>query len=162
MKLVPVSFEKLSDITYSIALAPHEKHSIPEFLVVKFTGKYRDGSSGRTDAIFLVAIMEAVQKAWFSAALIIDFTDLSYHWGDEMDWIHEVGRFHPSPCHKPMAIIVGDQCRTALKSLAPEEYDQHCVESLDDAVALIRSRKPDFDLCMEEWRRNPKGNSTTP
>lgn len=155
MKLIPVSFDQLSDITYSISLAPDEEYSTPEFVVVKFKGAYRGGSSGRTDAIFLVAIMEAVQCAWFTKALIIDFTDLSYHWGDEMNWIHDVGQILPSPCHKPMAIIVGDQCCTALQTLEPEEYDKHCVDSFDDAVALIRSRKPEYDRCMDEWRRNP-------
>ena len=157
MELVPVSFEALSDIKYTVALAPHERFCTPEFVVVTFTGAYRDGAAGKPDALFITAIMDAVQKAWFTTSLIVDFTDLEYQWGDEMDWIHDVGRFMPSPCSKPLAIIVSDKCRDALQSLSPDEYNQHCVESFDDAVSLIRSRKPEFDSCMDEWRRNPKG-----
>ena len=160
MKLVPVSFDELSDIEYSIALAPHETYSTPEFVVVKFTGAYRDGAPGRPDALFLVATMEAVQKAWFTTSLIIDFSELKYDWGDEMDWIHDVGRFMPSPCSKPLAIIVGDHCRNALQTLSPDEYNKNCVESFEDAITHIRARKPEFDRCMDEWRRNPKGDIT--
>lgn len=160
MQLVPVSFEKLSNIKYSIALAPHERCSTPEFVVVKFTGVYRYGSAGRPDALFLVSMLAAVQKAWFTTSLIIDFTDFSYEWGDEMNWIHDVGRFLPSPCDKPLAIVVGDQCRAALQTLSPDDYNQNCVKSFDDAVALIRSRKPEFDQCMNEWRRNLRVDGT--
>ena len=156
MKLVPVSFNELSDITYSVSLAPHERYSTPEFAVVKFTGSYRDGAAGKPDALFLIAITEAVQKAWFTTSLIIDFSDLKYDWGDEMDWIHDVGQFMPSPCSKPLAIIVGDQCRDALQTLSPEEYNENCVESFDDAISHIRTRKQDFDRCMDEWRRNQR------
>jgi hypothetical protein len=160
MKLVPVSLETLSTIRYTVSLAPHEPYTTPEFLVVAFTGQYRDGSSGGPDATFMAAVMKAVQRAWHTDALIVDLSGMAYRWGDEMDWIHDVGRFQPSPCHKPLAIIVGDNCRDALKSLAPEEYKQNCVESFDEAFALIRTKKPDFERCLAEWRRNPKGDRT--
>ena len=160
MKLVPVSLAALSDIEYTVALAPHEQYSTPEFLVVTFSGRYRDGSMGAPDATFIAAVMEAIQRAWYTDSLVVDLSGLAYYWGDEMDWIHDVGRFQPSPCHKPLAIIVGDECREALKSLAPEEYEQNCVESFDDALRLIRSKKPEFDRCLDEWRRNPKGDRT--
>ncbi|WP_299408384.1 hypothetical protein [Acaryochloris sp. IP29b_bin.148] len=157
MALVPVSFEALSDIKYSIALAPHERFCTPEFAVVKFSGMYRDGAAGKSDALFITAIMDAVQTAWFTPSLIMDFTDLEYRWGDEMEWIHDVGRFMPSPCSKPLAIIVSDKCRTGLQSLSSDEYNLHCVESYGDAVSLIRLREKDFDKCMDEWRSKLQG-----
>lgn len=162
MKLVPVSLDALSDIKYTVALAPHQNYSTPEFMVVAFCGQYRDGSMGAPDATFIAAIMEAVQRAWYTDSLIVDLTGLAYHWGDEMDWIHDVGLFHPSPCYKPLAIIVGDKCREALKTLAPEEYEENCVESFDDALKLIRRKRPEFERCLAEWRRNPKGDRTMP
>jgi hypothetical protein len=160
MKLVPVSFATLSNLKYSVALAPHKQFTTPEFVVVTFTGRYRDGSAGAPDATFIASIMEAVQRAWYTDSLIIDLSGLAYNWGDEMDWIHDIGIFHPSPCKKPLAIIVGHECRDALQSLAPDEYNQNCVESFDDALALIRSKRPTFDRCMDDWRRNPKGDRT--
>ncbi|MEM8533931.1 MAG: hypothetical protein AAGF95_24010 [Chloroflexota bacterium] len=152
MQLIPVSFEELSDIKYTVALTPHAPYATPEFLVVTFTGVYRDGSAGNTDATFMVAIMEGVQRAWFTKSLIIDLSGLTYWWGDEMSWIYRVGHFQPSPCYKPLAIIVGDNCRDALQTLDPEQYNQHCVQSFEEALTLIRSEKPKFDKCMDEWR----------
>jgi hypothetical protein len=155
MQLIPVSLENLSAIKFTVALAPHERYRNPEFLVVAFAGTYRDGAEGAPDATFIAAIMEAVQRAWFTESLIVDLTQLEYYWGDEMDWIFDVGRFQPSPCNKPLAIIVSENCRDALKTLAPEEFDRHCVESFDEAVACIRAQKPAFDECMNAWRGNP-------
>lgn len=154
VKLTPVSIEKLSDIKFTAALAPHERVSSSEFLLVAFTGVYRDGSAGAPDATFIAAIMEAAQRAWYTDSVIIDLSGLAYHWGDEMDWIHDVGYDYGSRCHKPLAIIVGDDCRDALKTLAPAEYELNCVESLDEALELIRRKKPEFDRCLAEWRRN--------
>jgi hypothetical protein len=154
VKLIPVSFEELSGIEFTVALAPHERNSTPEFLLVTFTGAYRHGAAGADDATFIAAIMEAAQRAWYTDSLIIDLSELAYYWGDEMDWIHDVGHDQLSTCHKPLAIIVGDDCRHALKTLAPEEYEMNCVESFDDALNLIRRKLPDFERRLAEWRQN--------
>ena len=152
MKLNSVSFESLSAITYSVSLPPHQQYSSPEFVHVSFSGQYRNGSVGAPDATFIVAIMEAVQRAWYTECMILDFSDLSYQWGDNMEWVYDIGWSGHTRCHKPLAIIVSDKCREALRSLSPDDFDEYCVDSLEKAIDLIRLKKPEYDRCMEEWR----------
>jgi len=155
MELSPVSFKSLSSITYVIALPRHERFKTPEFVHVSFSGRYRDGAEGAPDATFIVAIMEAVQRAWYSECLIIDLTDLTYEWGDNMAWVYGIGWSGKTRCHKPLAIIVSEKCRKALRTLSPDDFDDDCVDSLDEAVDLVRSKKPEYDRCIDEWRQNP-------
>jgi len=155
MKLTPVSLEALSDIHYSVALGPGHQSSLPEFLYVAFTGVYPIGSAGATDAKFLDSMMVAFQRAWHAESLIVDLSGLDYQWGDQMDFIFDVGYELPSRCHKPLAIIVGDGCRDALKTLSPEDFERHCVESLEDAVSRIRALKPEYEAFKERWRHDP-------
>ena len=155
MELTPVSFESLSSITYSVALPQCDRFDTPEFVYVAFSGQYRDGAEGAPDATFIVSIMEAVQRAWYTDCLIIDLTELVYDWGDNMAWVYGIGWSGQTRCHKPMAIIVSDKCRKALRTLAPDDYDDYCVDSLEEAVALVRTKKPEYDRRMDEWRQNP-------
>lgn len=155
MELTPVSLESLSNITYSVALPQTERFKMPEFVYVAFSGQYRDGSKGEPDATFIVSIMKAVQSAWYSECLIIDLTDLTYSWGDNMGWVYGIGWSGQTRCRNPMAIIVSDKCRNALRTLSPACYNDYCVETLEEAVDLIRSKKPEYDRLMDEWRKNP-------
>lgn len=155
MELTPVSFESLSSITHSVALPPHERFDTPEFVYAAFSGRYRDGAEGAPDATYIVSIMEAVQRAWYTKSLIIDLTDLIYDWGDNMEWVYGIGWSGQTGCHKPLALIVSDKCRKALSTLSPDDYKDCCVESLEEAVELVRSKKPEYDRRMNEWRQNP-------
>lgn len=155
MELTPVSLESLSAITHSVALPQHERFASPEFVYVAFRGRYRDGAEGTPDATYIVSIMEAVQCAWYTECLIIDLADVIYNWGDNMAWVYGIGWSGESRCQKPLAIIVSDKCRKALKTLAPDDYKDHCVESLEQAVDLIRSKKLEYNRRMNDWRLNP-------
>jgi hypothetical protein len=134
-ELVPVSLAELSNITHEVALAPHHRFESPEFLYVKFSGEYRAGAAGCPDAIFITSHLAADRSAWHSTSLIVDLSDLTYVWGDEMGWIYRA-----SDEWKSLAIIVGDRSQAALKTLDPDAFEQYCVPSLDDAVARIRQQ----------------------
>ncbi len=155
MELIPVSFESLSSITHSVSLPPHDRFDKPEFVCVAFSGSYRDGAEGTSDATYIVSIMEAVQRAWYTECLIIDLTDLIYKWGDNMAWVYGIGWSGQTRCQKPLAIIVSGKCRKALSTLSPNDYNACCVETLEDAVELVRSKKPEYDRRINEWRQNP-------
>ncbi len=151
MDLVPVSLEQLSDIRYSVALAPHARFEEPEFLYVSFEGNYRPGSSGAPDATFLMAVMAALDRAWYAEAFIVDFTELTYTWGDEMDWIWGIGWQTWCRCHRPLAIIVGDGCQKALRTLDPDAFSTYCLDSFDEALASVRRQKADYDACIKAY-----------
>ena len=148
MELQPISLETLSGIRYSASLAPHKEFEQPEFIHVAFRGEYQDGSMGKPDALYLTATIAALDTAWYSQAFIIDLTELKYDWGDEMDWVWGIGWQGWCCAQRPLAIIVSDLCRDALKSLAPDEYEKHAVETFDDALASIRRQKPEYDAIV--------------
>lgn len=156
--LVPVSLEGLSGLTHTIALAPHQKFEPPEFVSVSFVGKYRDGSLGRDDARYISAVLAAVDRAWFWQALILDLAQLHYRWGDDLTCIFHLGTLSWSQCDRPLAIVVGDECRGALKTLAPGSYEIYCVESHQEAVGLIRKQRPEYERCMERYCTAQKGS----
>ncbi len=133
LNLTPKSFDDLSDLRYVVSLPkPNGQDSYP-FVHVAFSGVYGD----RDDATFIMAMMAAVQTAWFSPALIIDLTDLSYNWGDEMEWVYGIGYDQDDRTRKKLVIVVGDRCSVALQSLDPDAYAEHCVDSLDAAMTML-------------------------
>ncbi len=143
MELQPISLETLSGIRHSASLPPHERFSQPEFLHVAFRGDYRSGAEGKPDALYITSTIAALDTAWYSKAFIIDLTDLKYDWGDEMSWVRGIGWQPTFRAHRPLAVIVGDQCRAALQTLDPDQYQLYAVESFDDALGSIRRQKPD-------------------
>ncbi len=83
LHLTPTSFDDLSELQYRVSLPAQNGQDRYPFVHVAFSGTYAD----RDDAVFILAIMAAVQTAWFSPTLIIDLTAFSYTSGDEMEWI---------------------------------------------------------------------------
>lgn len=156
MELIPVSLDTLSDIRYSVSLAPHETFTQPEFLHVAFRGVYRDGSMGKSDATYIMAIMEALDRAWYSKAFIIDLTELTYNWGDEMSWLWDIGWQKWCRCQRPLAVVIGVKCREALQTLDPDEFGKYAVESFNDALSLIRQQKPGYEVCVAAFRKANK------
>ena len=86
---------------------------------------------------------------------MIDFSRLRYEWGDEMQWVLNIGQAAPATCQYPLAIIVGPHCEQALKSLIPDEFNDHCVTSLDDAVTLLVGKRRAYKECLAAWRAKP-------
>lgn len=131
--LTPTSLDELSDFRYAVSLPePSGQDSYP-FVHVAFSGIYGDSD----DATFIMAIMAAVQTAWYSPALIVDLTDLSYNWGDEMEWVYGIGYDQDDRICKKLVIVVGDRCSVGLQSLDPDAYAKHCLETFDAAMAVL-------------------------
>jgi hypothetical protein len=130
-----------------------DRDPIPEFLVLRYFGAYRDGSEGRGDALYIVATAEAARKAWYSRCTVLDFRELEYRWGDEMEWVTSIGWNPVISDHEPLGIVVGEKCRGALKSLLGEKYEQHCVETLEEAFALCRRQELGYKQHLKDWRK---------
>ncbi|TMQ29297.1 MAG: hypothetical protein E6K70_25890 [Planctomycetota bacterium] len=152
VSLRPITLAELSGLRHEIAVAERPSGRPPEFLVIRYSGEYRSGSAGRGDALYIVATAAAARKAWWSRSTVLDFQDLEYHWGDEMEWVTSIV-WDPVTCfHEPLSVVVGERCRDALRSLLREGYARFCVETLEQAFALCRQQEQVYDQRLMEFR----------
>ena len=154
-QLNPVSLEQLSALEHEVRLPSYPKFHVPEFKVIAYAGTYRSGSQGKDDALYITATAAAAHKAWYTESIVIDFSCLRYDWGDEMQWVLNIGQQAPATCHYPLAIIVGPDCEQALRTLIPGEYDDHCATSLEDAITLLVGKRSAYRQCLAAWRTKP-------
>lgn len=156
MQLVEVTLEDLSSIRHKVFLSPCEDFSIPEFKIISFQGIYGHESAGKKDAKYLVASIKAAHEAWYTAGTIFDFSELSYEWGDEMDWVLDCLDRSPTNCIYPLAIVVGQKSDAGLRSLLNNSYKDLCYEKTEDAINALRHKIGQFELCLREWRSNTR------
>jgi hypothetical protein len=152
MKLSTITLEQLSPLTHEVKVPETEKFRSPAFKVISYHGEYRYGSGGNADARYIVATATAAHKAWFTEGIVIDFSDLKYEWGDEMEWVLNIAQSGPTKCSFPLVIIVGDKCKPALQTLIPGDYAEFCVESLDEALSVLEQKRRAYRQCLAEWR----------
>jgi hypothetical protein len=152
VKLRAVTFAELSGLRHEVAVADGPQFHTPDFLVIRYFGVYKHGSAGRGDALYIVATAAAARKAWWSPCTVIDFSELEYRWGDEMAWVTSVVWDRILRTHAALAVVVGDRCRDALRSLLREEYEQFCVESLEQAFESCRRQALVYDQRLKEFR----------
>ncbi len=152
VRLRPVKYEELSALRHEVAVSEAPRFHSPDFLVIRYFGSYRDGGDGKPDALYILAAAAAAREAWWCYSTILDFRELEYHWGDNMEWITRIGWDSGIRLHWPMAVVVGDKCRDALRSLLREEYKEYCVESMDEAFALCRQKKQEHEKRLKEKR----------
>jgi hypothetical protein len=91
------------------------------------SGEYKAGSAGAPDAAHIAGMMAYAQERFFHSSWIIDLSKLAYVWGDEMDWVLDVGgvldvdRF---------AIVVGPKCMAAISTLEdPKAEADACLKA---------------------------------
>jgi hypothetical protein len=149
VRLRPVSYAELSDLQHEVAVAETPRFQSTEFLVIRYFWTYRDGAEGEPDARYILAAA-AAREAWWAYSTVFDFRELVYRWGDNMQWATPVGRAPGMQMHWPLAIVVGDRCRDALRSLLRAEYEGLCIESLEEAFALCRRKAEEHKRRLRE------------
>ncbi|HSH96602.1 MAG TPA: hypothetical protein VK968_20810 [Roseimicrobium sp.] len=152
IRLKSVTFDQLSSIRHNVFLSEGKGRGGHEFLVIRYEGSYRDGATGHGDALYLIAAAEAAMKAWWAPCTILDLRELRYAWGDEMAWITSVGWDPVTRNHRPLAIVVSDTCRAALKSLLEDEFDRYCVEDMEAAYSSCRRQEVEWNQSMKDRR----------
>jgi hypothetical protein len=152
IRLKPVTFEELSAVRHNVFVSEGVDRDSAEFLVIRYEGVYRNGASGKRDALYLVAAAEAARKAWWAPCTILDLRELEYSWGDEMEWITSIGWEGATRCHSPLAIVVSDKCRRAMKSLLEDNFDRFCVDSMEGAYSSCRKKEIEWRQALKEWR----------
>jgi hypothetical protein len=152
VRLRPVTYAELSALRHEVAIADGPQFQAPDFLVIRYFGAYRSGSPGREDALYIVAAAAAAREAWWSPRTVLDFRELEYRWGDNMEWATSITWSPVLRTNEPFAIVVGDRCRDALRSLLREEYEQFCVETLEQAFESCRQQSLVYDQRLKEFR----------
>ncbi|MES2072016.1 MAG: hypothetical protein V4488_16790 [Pseudomonadota bacterium] len=159
MELTQVTLKDLSRIEHEVYLPPFEKYLSPEFKLIAFQGIYGHGSAGKADARYMQAVCRAAHEAWYTSGTILDFSNLEYEWGDEMEQVIDCLDRSPGNCTYPLAIVVGSRSEQALRSLLQESYDDLCFRELESALIAIRNKKRAFDDCLTEWRKSRVGKA---
>lgn len=103
-----VKFIDKTDINYSLHTVG-EKNKYSKILIAEFSGTYKSGSAGASDAKFIKGITKTAKDVWDCFGIIIDFSDLYYDWGDEMDCF--------LPFDENFALVVSDKCESGIATL---------------------------------------------
>ena len=156
MKLHEVTLQDLSAIQHTIRLPNFEQFSSPKFKVLTYTGEYRYGAGGKEDALYILATASAAHEAWYTSAIILDFTELKYECGDHMEWILNIGHSGPTDCQFPLFIVVGPKCESALRTLLNEEFEAFCFDSLDSVLSILNERIQTYTNSLQNWRAKGK------
>jgi len=80
----------------------------------KVTGTYKAGSAGTSDAYHISGMMAYAQSRYFNRYWIVDLSELSYVWGDDIDMIFNMGG---DPKVDKCAHVVGPECIAAISTL---------------------------------------------
>jgi hypothetical protein len=141
----------LSDnrIRYARGVLPGSRLPV---LVVALRGRIDNHRGGYDHA---AAMIVAGLEAWRPAAVVLDFTDLAYTWGDEMlDVLTAPSRWYAGnrgeaellqifgerPAVLPVAVVASNQCRDGLVSLiaaSPPDLGVRLVDDVGSALAEV-------------------------
>src|SRR5579864_1627923 len=88
--MCPETFRRINVSTLKAPLSCAAFRNAFGLLVVRFTGEYPDGPRGRGCAEWMGHICESLVDEYAPPALIVDLSDLSYRWGDDMEIIFQI------------------------------------------------------------------------
>ncbi|MCA9075827.1 MAG: hypothetical protein KDA93_12390 [Planctomycetaceae bacterium] len=110
MNFDTVDLQRSGDVTYTVRRWARDARPFISIIHLAFAGTYRDGSSGAPDAHYIHGIASITDGAWRPCAVILDFSSLSYEWGDEMSLVLP-------PDDAENAVVVSDKCRRAISTI---------------------------------------------
>ena len=131
-----------------------------DVLIVKFIGTYAIGHAGSPDATYMQAMVRVGEMCFHPSAVVLDLSELSYQWGDDME-----GVFGPDCPHAVAvrAVVVGPPSREAIGTLlfgvhstTPATEHEGFFEDVDAAVAYVRRR-----IGEPRFRPPPNGEPLT-
>jgi len=140
-----------SELTHEALVVRLPSSDYLDVLVMKFRGVYGHGSGGNGDAAYMAAVTAAAISFAEPSALIFDFSELEYVWGDMMTNVLSAGDDRWKNHEMPMAIVVHDRCEPAIRSLLSDEMGMEdlslMVNSLSEAVTYV-DQKNTFGKCL--------------
>lgn len=117
IKTEQVKLEELSSIEYEVHIGNSNTVDYLEIMILKFRGTYGFGSDGNSDAAYMSAIGKAVLEAWEPGGLVIDLSELTYEWGDRLEYVFSIGSDKYSDTPFPVSLIVGKKSEEAIRKL---------------------------------------------
>ncbi|SCW41654.1 hypothetical protein SAMN04487970_100669 [Paenibacillus tianmuensis] len=111
-----VKLSELSDIQVDYFIGPSKTVEYRDIIMIKYSGEYGFGSQGNSDAVYMKAMGLAALEAWKADAIILDWSDLKYEWGDMLELALDIDTGCCGPA-LPMAVIVGPPCEEAVRTL---------------------------------------------
>ena len=110
MKISEFKFDALSQLKYLIFVCEFGGKWNPSALVLEFSGKYGLGSEGNTDADYIDAIKAAALAILNVEAVVFDFRNMSYEWGNRIWNVLQVNRPDDESGGLPVAMVISDKC----------------------------------------------------
>lgn len=162
MKFFSIDITQWSDVkaTFSVAEDPRiGTHT----LLARFSGEASNQRPHSYDQI--IALMAANMVVVESDAVILDFTDLKYEWGDEMGGVLYYCSHHPmyADLRIPVAVITSELNREGLTSLVRDEMwedpNNWLFSDLDSAIKWIEPRRKHLE---SEWHNSRSSDSHDP
>lgn len=114
-ELQPLDLGQVSDIRADYAGLRLHADGECDVLVVRYRGTYRDGRAGRADSRIVVALGQSAVIAFAPEGIVLDFTDLEYHTGEDLRDIFDIGRGGLGTESLPMALVVGPMCEAGAR-----------------------------------------------
>jgi len=112
MNLIRVDLRQFSGIICDFTIT--EDNTI---LFVKALGKYRSGSDGNCDGLYLFSVLVAYYFVYEPISMILDVRDLEYSWGNtilkSLNFFNEVARDNDEK-NKVIIIIHSDENQQAI------------------------------------------------
>jgi hypothetical protein len=116
-QLEPLDLTDFLTIRSSAFLYRSPLEDAPTVLILKFAGLYHPGSSGSPDATFISAVRDAAMLHHEPDGLVLDFSELEYQWGDDLDNLLPNDEALYYWRQTPMAVVIGSKCREAIRTL---------------------------------------------
>lgn len=147
MQFTPFEISKLSEIK---AVFAHAELLDPRSTVMLATLRgHAFNSHGQSSFRHIIALMAANMVAIEPDAVILDFRELKYEWGDEMAGILFYCSNHPIETGEkiPVAVITSQLNLDGLTSLVTDEMDERLEDWLftdfDSAIKSLQKRLKD-------------------
>lgn len=141
-----VRLSELSDIQVEYFIGPSKTVEYCDIMIIKYSGEYGFGSAGNSDAVYMKAMGRAALEAWEPDAVILEWSELKYEWGDMLALALDIdiGRCEPA---LPMAVVVGPPCEEAVRTLLLGINSEEGLETIewmfknkDEAIAYIEKQ----------------------
>ena len=136
MDIRDFDLNSLSNLEYRIKICRFGGERYTSALILEFSGTYRWGSQGNTDADFIEAIKAAALAVNHVDAIVYDFRNMSYEWGNSI-WEVLPYTKHGLKPRKPVAMVISDKCRKGFSSC--ETAVPPMFESLEEALRFVAS-----------------------
>ncbi|MCP4129588.1 MAG: hypothetical protein GY754_01105 [bacterium] len=116
-------------------------------LIIACKGICGSGSDSNEDAQYIYAMGEAGVCFFEPSMVILDFSELEYHWGDRMDIPFNIGASIFYDEEAPFALVVGPKCKDAIDTLIADTHEpadplenEWVFDTIEEAVKFVRDQ----------------------